>query len=263
MPRNKITKRLRIFAGPNGSGKSTIINSIRDLRVRGRTIDFGIYINADEIANALSRDDFSFTDYELGLVTREEFIAVVLNSGLVNTTFPEKMFRGSFSIGKDGQFSPNAKQHRDNLAQILADFIRKRLLDEEKKISFETVFSHKSKLNFMQDAKRRGYKIYLYFIATESPKNNISRIQEIRAISGGHDVPKEKIKSRYHRSLDLLYEAAELSYQTYFFDNSESKRHFEPFAHFKVIAEKKQWDTFESKIIPYWFDKYYLQKITK
>ncbi len=108
----------------------------------------------------------------------------------------------------------------------------------------------------------RRYRIYLYFVATESPMINISRIKEVRVKSGGHDVPEAKIESRYYRSLDLLYDAAELTYQAYFFDNSVSLKQFEPFAHFKVMQGKNQWDSFEDKNVPYWFDRYYLQKIS-
>ena len=51
-------KRFRIFAGPNGSGKTTIINQIRQTTVHGHAIDFGVYINADEIAIDLLQDRF-------------------------------------------------------------------------------------------------------------------------------------------------------------------------------------------------------------
>jgi predicted ABC-type ATPase len=37
-----------MFAGPNGSGKSTLFNWLRD-----QNIDFGTYINPDEIAKGL------------------------------------------------------------------------------------------------------------------------------------------------------------------------------------------------------------------
>jgi predicted ABC-type ATPase len=50
------SKRLRIFAGPNGSGKSTIIHSIRQFKKsNGTPIDFGVYINADDIAAQLRK----------------------------------------------------------------------------------------------------------------------------------------------------------------------------------------------------------------
>lgn len=113
----------------------------------------------------------------------------------------------------------------------------------------------------MKEAQQRGYKNYLYFVSTKTPKINVSRIKEVRTKQGGHDVPEEKIVSRYYRSLDLLYEAAEWAYQAYFFDNSEFRPNHEPFAHFKVTGGRKHWDNFEGKSVPFWFDKYYLQKL--
>lgn len=50
---------------------------------------------------------------------------------------------------------------------------------------------------------------------------NVGRVAT-RVIKGGHDVPEEKIKSRYERSLRNLHEAILLSDRAYIFDNSES-----------------------------------------
>jgi len=204
-----MTRRLRVFAGPNGSGKSTMIHALREVRVDNRPIDFGIYVNADDIAAALRENSFDFPAYELSLVIRE------------------------------------------------------RLLNEGRKISIETVFSHPSKLEFMRRARAQGYKIYLYFVATESPDINISRIKEVRVRQGGHDVPENTVRERYGRSLNLLYDAAELAYQGYFFDNSKSamERRIEPFAHFKVVQGRKVWDRIELEQVPDWFDSWYLQKV--
>lgn len=49
-----MTKRMRVFAGPNDSGKSSIIKSILNTEIKkGKKLDFGIYINADDIAVSL------------------------------------------------------------------------------------------------------------------------------------------------------------------------------------------------------------------
>jgi len=58
---------------------------------------------------------------------------------------------------------------------------------------------------------------------------------QARHAKGGHDVPPETIRSRYYRSLDLLYDAAQLSYQTFFFDNSKDGEDMKMFAHFKQV----------------------------
>ena len=267
MPSARFNKRLRVFAGPNGSGKSTIIKALRNIKANGRPIDFGIYINADDIANDLRQGSFSFKQYESGKITRTDFTEHALLSGLINKNFPEASFKKCFTLNNAGEFKLVDKAWDEHMAQLMADFLRNRLLQREKKISFETVFSHPSKLDFMKKAASQGYKIYLYFIATESPLINISRIKEVRTPQGGHDVPEKKIKARYTRSLGLLYDAAQLAYQAYFFDNSHDDSRHEPFAHFKAVKEKKVWDeelkALDPGALPEWFWKYYLSKIGK
>jgi predicted ABC-type ATPase len=111
----------------------------------------------------------------------------------------------------------------------------------------------------MRQAAQEGYKVYLYFVSTESPVINKSRVAA-RKEKGGHDVPVDKIESRYYRSLDLLYEACQLSYQVFFFDNSEEGAELKMFAHFKKNGEKKVWDIVDTAEVPNWFIKYYSKK---
>lgn len=85
--------------------------------------------------------------------------------------------------------------------------------------SFETVFSHESKLDFMRDARTAGYFIRLLFVATDSPRLNVARVAK-RVKDGGHDVETDKVMKRYRRTLDLLPRAMELADHTVLFDNS-------------------------------------------
>ncbi len=71
----------------------------------------------------------------------------------------------------------------------------------------------------LEKARSLGYRSYLYFIATEDPQINIARVKS-RVHLGGHDVPVDKIVSRYARSLDLLLPAIRQSNRAYLFDNS-------------------------------------------
>ncbi len=246
--------RLRVFAGPNGSGKSTVIQYVRDQKVNGRPIDFGIYINADDIARSLREGEFSFDNYEIQ-VSANEFVEIVLESGLIGREFDETAFKKSYTL-KDNNLKLRDKKVDERLAQIIADFLRKKLLLEKKKFSFETVFSHPSKLDIMKQAANMGYKVYLYFVSTESPHINTFRVLA-RKTKGGHDVPKDKIISRYYRSLELLFEASQIAYQAYYFDNSEEGTDFKMFAHFKRVDKKMKWDKRKKKNDPIWFKKHY------
>ena len=252
--------KLRVFAGPNGSGKSTVIKSVREYKVKEVPIDFGAYINADDIAKLLRESNFSFNQFEI-IVTKEEFEKIALASGLVNSNFDKLTFRDSFTITENSFIVLNTV-FIENLAQILADYLRKKLLKEKERFSFETVFSHKSKLVIMQEAKELGYKVYLYFVSTESPDINIARVAS-RVAQGGHDVPEDKIVSRYNRSLDFLYEACQIADQVYFFDNSTDGSDSNMFAHFKKTKGEKQWDIENQEKVPNWFRQYYSQKVKK
>ncbi len=58
------------------------------------------------------------------------------------------------------------------LAATLAEAVRQELLDEGKTFTFETVMSHRSKIDFMLEARKRGYRVYPSSIAfgpTPSP----------------------------------------------------------------------------------------------
>lgn len=203
-----------MFAGPNGSGKSTIIKAVRAYRVKGTSVDFGLYVNADDIALSLREGRFDFAQFELE-PTRDEFIRTAIASGLIHKGFTEAELRDCFTL-EGGRLILVQVAYDERLAQVLADFLRKALLEARKKFSFETVFSHGSKLDTMRQAAQAGYKVYLYFVSTESPEINKYRVL-VRQQQGGHSVPPDKIESRYYRSLEHLFEAAQLTYQTFFF----------------------------------------------
>jgi predicted ABC-type ATPase len=121
------------------------------------------------------------------------------------------------SIISSNNSTPNSYE-----TSLLVDFIRHILLSNMKKITFETVMSHKSKVELLKETEKLGYKNYLYYISTDDVDLNISRVKE-RVKEGGHDVPKDKISKRYFNSLKLLHEAVKYTYRTYVFDNSEDE----------------------------------------
>lgn len=108
----------------------------------------------------------------------------------------------------------------------------------------------------MRDASKAGFKVYLYFIATEDPAINIDRV-DIRVKQGGHAVPADRITERYYRSLDLLPEAIDLAYHAFIFDNSGVDPDRLPFGEYKVTPEYKSW-WWQREAIPDWFIRAYL-----
>lgn len=113
--------------------------------------------------------------------------------------------------------------------------------------------SHLSKIDEIIEAKKNGYKIYLYFICIDDPEVNVSRVEN-RVEKGGHNVSADKISSRYYNTLNNLISAIEQADKCYLFDNSGQD--------FRLIAKINQ-DTMSLEVepekLPNWFLEYVLK----
>jgi predicted ABC-type ATPase len=144
------------------------------------------------------------------------------------------------------------------IAADIASFIRQKLIEAGVSFSFETVLSHPSKIDLLKQAKEHGYKIYLYYVATDSPIININRVS-IRVAKKGHPVAEDIIEKRYYRSLEILLDVIKLSNRAYLFDNSG--KYYELVAE---ITEGKKVSILDlDKVIPEWFMTYVYDKIKK
>ncbi len=254
-------KRFRVFAGPNGSGKSTIIKNVKTTLVDGYTIDCGTYVNADDIAVTLADDSFSFSSYELAYDDVNALRNYTIGSGLLRDKFTLDVFDKIFRL-EDNSIKLLDIAFKEIMAQVLSNFLVDQLLNKGVKCSMETVFSHESKVELLGFAKSKGYKVYLYFVATEDPEINKERVKA-RVKKGGHNVPPETIEKRYYKSLELLYDAAQIVYRCYFFDNSGTEEERRTVTHFKRAEVHKNWDTTDIDKLPEWFVQYYINKRNK
>lgn len=236
------TPRLRMFAGPNGSGKSTIKEVINKELL-------GIYINPDEIEKEIRKFDFLDFDHYGITATKEGVLDFFRNSTLLEKA--DLLDEAQLLKFNDNKLSFFEVIVNSYFASVCADFIRKKLLETRQSFTFETVMSSYDKVELLKLAQSLGYRTYLYFVATSDPIINISRVQN-RVKLGGHDVPKEKIISRYHRSLENLREAILFSNRAYIFDNSTHTRTF-----LAEITGGKEIEIKEKKV-PLWFGKYVL-----
>jgi predicted ABC-type ATPase len=207
--------RLRMFAGPNGSGKTTVKNNLNKLAAW-----FGLYINPDELEAAIRRD---------GVLPIESFGLTFgtddIQSYFATSTFlqSQNLHGTAHSIVRTGDTLdfrgvPFTAYH----ASVLSDFLRRQALAAGRSFSFETVMSAPDKVQLLEEARGRGYRTYLYFIATEDPLINIDRVKH-RVAEGGHDVPEVKIVERYHRSIALLPDALRHTDRAFLFDTSEEE----------------------------------------
>ena len=103
-----------------------------------------------------------------------------------------------------------------------ANLLRENCLKSKVNFSSETVFSHESKLDLMRRAKKLGYEIILVFVTTFDSSINKQRV-ESRVLNGGHDVPPEKIVSRYERAMALMPKAVALADFATIYNNSLDK----------------------------------------
>jgi len=113
-------------------------------------------------------------------------------------------------------------------AQQIAVQQREQLLLEGKSMSYESVMSHPSHLDFIQRAKASGYRTYLYFVGIEMPEISKERVRNRKKL-GGHGVPEEKIVSRYYKTMEQLFKVCLLVNRAYVFDGS--------FDDFYLVAE--------------------------
>jgi predicted ABC-type ATPase len=154
---------------------------------------------------------------------------------------------------------PRLYINADSIAKDLSIDAYKAALEAEKLrnnavaagISFvmETVMSTPDKVELMREAKRKRYRIHLEYITTQNPVINVARVHN-RVLDGGHDVPEEKIVSRYERSMKLLSQAAAIVDIAVIYDNSSIKA--------VRIAEKSldgRWHIFPRSSPGYWTEQ--------
>jgi predicted ABC-type ATPase len=247
--KNKLQKRIRIFAGPNGSGKSSLYLKIKE----EYDIRFGFYINPDNLYKELLEfGSFNGSKYNIK-ITSKDFRKFFLNSSWGK-------YIGDDNYNKKWRFKNNTLSFSSNTlvesdAAVLIDYIRFKLLAKGETFTYETVMSHTSKLDFIQEASEHGYKVYLYFISTESADINLNRIK-LRVKKGGHNVPVQKVKSRYRNSLMNLVIALKYCYRSFLFDSTNK---------IKLIAsvDPQKNLTFERTTIPRWVKKYVIERINR
>lgn len=201
---------MRVFAGPNGSGKSTLKGLLSKSW-------FGVYINADDIERGIrNQGGLRLANFNVN-ITQEQLSDFLVSSDLLRAQ--GLIDQAKAIIIKDGFIRFGDLQVNSYFASVLSDLIRRQLLSRGESFTFETVMSSPDKVDLMCSAQRFGYRTYLYYVATEDPTVNIARVKH-RVRAGGHDVPEDKIVSRYARSLDLLYEAVACTNRAFIFDNS-------------------------------------------
>lgn len=83
----------------------------------------------------------------------------------------------------------------------------------------ETVLSSDKYLDDIDRARTLGYRVGLIYVCLPTPEASIERVA-LRRVRGGHDVPAERIRARWYRSIANLGRIAPLAHRLYVFDNA-------------------------------------------
>jgi predicted ABC-type ATPase len=107
-------------------------------------------------------------------------------------------------------------------AARLADALRKTLIGRGESFVFETVFADRvgDKVAFLEEAAGRGYVVVLCYIGLSGADQSAERVA-MRVSQGGHDVPDDKLQSRFSRTLANLRAAIARLPHVLIYDNSD------------------------------------------
>jgi len=136
-------------------------------------------------------------------------------------------------------------------AAKVADAIRRELVHQRESFVFETVFSDPAgdKLAFLQEAIVSGFTVVLCFIGISSSRISEQRVA-MRVSQGGHDVPSDKLRSRYPRTLANLKSAIQELPCVLIFDNDDLRTPFRRVADFEHGQQ-----TFSQTPLPRWLTR--------
>ncbi|NDK88403.1 AAA family ATPase [Gordonia desulfuricans] len=109
-----------------------------------------------------------------------------------------------------------AEAHSYDAAQIAAR-TRATLIGLQRSFIAETVFSHPSKLDLVDDAHEHGFRVVLHVVMV--PEEYAVHRVRLRVDSGGHSVPENKIRARYARVWPLAVAAIGRCEQATVYDN--------------------------------------------
>ena len=119
-------------------------------------------------------------------------------------------------------------------AARVADALRREFVGCRASFVFETVFSDPvgEKREFLQQAAGSDYTVVLCYIGIAGPDVSEARVA-MRVSQGGHDVPTEKLRSRFPRTIENLQAAIRGLPHVLIYDNDDLSRPFRQVAVFE------------------------------
>lgn len=158
---------------------------------------------------------------------RPILVAIAGPNGAGKTTFYHAHLRSAALLFVNADMLAHDLDLEAYAAARMADALRRELAKRKESFVFETVFSDTvgEKMTFLKEAAASGYTVVLCYIGLSSPEVSEERVT-MRVSQGGHDVPGEKLRSRYPRSLENLGLAIRDLPHVLVFDNSDLRTPF-------------------------------------
>jgi predicted ABC-type ATPase len=94
------------------------------------------------------------------------------------------------------------------------------LVDKQKNFAFETTLSGLSYLNFITNAKAKGFDVVLFYVWLIRPALAKERVA-LRVKKGGHTIPEQVIETRYYKSINNFNKYAKLVDDWYIYNNTK------------------------------------------
>jgi predicted ABC-type ATPase len=133
-------------------------------------------------------------------------------------------------------------------AAEMAGALREKLVEQHESFVFETVFSDPvgDKISFLQRTVGTGYNVILCFIGISDAGVSEERVA-MRVTQGGHDVPTEKLLTRFPRTIANLRKSIRALPHVFVFDNNDLS---DPYRKIAVFHDGKA--EFLSDSLPGW-----------
>jgi predicted ABC-type ATPase len=138
-----------------------------------------------------------------------------------------------------GRPPPQRLNHESHLHAETPEHVDQRLNAKEMQPASQEVadarLTHLQQLRELRLPEASHYVVLLVFIGMDTGELAIARVVE-RVDAGGHDVPDDKILSRFPRTLQNLTQVLEFVDHAFLFDNSSAKEPFRFVAEFSNSA---------------------------
>jgi predicted ABC-type ATPase len=92
-------------------------------------------------------------------------------------------------------------------------------ITNREEFAFETTLGGQTISNLLKTALEQGIEVRMWYVGLNSPELHIARVRQ-RVARGGHDIPEQQIRERYHSSRANLAQLLPQLTELRLFDNS-------------------------------------------